>query len=212
MNSLQLRNTARKLIRLADRQDAIQKALATVTEKLNDSLSPEITAREQEVFQLLCENKANKEIGNALNISCRTVKFHVSSLLSKYKVQSRYDLFSKIGRGFKIVLVFIALLSTSMAAQTQPSLTYSCPNGTVGIQWSCAPAVKNIPPPWKFTIGSGALPNWMSLDSNTGVLSGIPSVSFSLNQEPGPPPPTNLNILLAKLRKAGAFKIVKNKA
>jgi DNA-binding CsgD family transcriptional regulator len=37
-------------------------------------------------------NLANKEIGNKLNISERTVKFHVSNLLNKFGVRRRADL------------------------------------------------------------------------------------------------------------------------
>ena len=40
----------------------------------------------------LLENLANKEIASKLNISERTVKFHVSNLLSKFGVRRRADL------------------------------------------------------------------------------------------------------------------------
>jgi two-component system nitrate/nitrite response regulator NarL len=51
-----------------------------------------LSRREQEVLNCLLENQANKEIGNKLNISERTVKFHVSNLLSKFGVRRRADL------------------------------------------------------------------------------------------------------------------------
>jgi DNA-binding CsgD family transcriptional regulator len=51
-----------------------------------------VSGREKEVLARLLENKSNKEIANVLNISERTVKFHVSNLLSKYGVQRRADL------------------------------------------------------------------------------------------------------------------------
>ena len=51
-----------------------------------------LSRREQEVLNCLLENLANKEIGNKLNISERTVKFHVSNLLSKFGVRRRADL------------------------------------------------------------------------------------------------------------------------
>jgi DNA-binding CsgD family transcriptional regulator len=44
------------------------------------------------VLDALLENQANKEIANKLNISERTVKFHVSNLLAKFGVQRRNDL------------------------------------------------------------------------------------------------------------------------
>lgn len=51
-----------------------------------------LSRREQEVLEALLENLANKEIANRLNISERTVKFHVSNLLGKFRVQRRHDL------------------------------------------------------------------------------------------------------------------------
>ncbi len=51
-----------------------------------------LSRREQEVLDCLLENLANKEIADRLNISERTVKFHVSNLLSKFGVRRRADL------------------------------------------------------------------------------------------------------------------------
>jgi len=48
--------------------------------------------REQQVLDALLENLANKEIASRLNISERTVKFHVSNLLAKYGLRRRADL------------------------------------------------------------------------------------------------------------------------
>src|SRR4029077_2254623 len=52
----------------------------------------QLSRREQEVLDSLLENLANKEIASKLNISERTVKFHVSNLLSKFGVRRRADL------------------------------------------------------------------------------------------------------------------------
>lgn len=52
----------------------------------------EISRREREVLDLLLDNLCNKEIASKLFISERTVKFHVSNLLSKFGVQRRADL------------------------------------------------------------------------------------------------------------------------
>lgn len=59
-----------------------------------DLLNPEveISRREREVLDLLLENLSNKEIAAKLFVSERTVKFHVSNLLSKFAVQRRSDL------------------------------------------------------------------------------------------------------------------------
>lgn len=51
-----------------------------------------LTQRERQVLDALLENLANKEIAGRLNISERTVKFHVSSLLEKFSVRRRTDL------------------------------------------------------------------------------------------------------------------------
>jgi DNA-binding NarL/FixJ family response regulator len=60
--------------------------------RLKVDSSAELSRREQEVLSSLLENLSNKEIGNKLNISERTVKFHVSNLLSKFGVRRRADL------------------------------------------------------------------------------------------------------------------------
>jgi DNA-binding NarL/FixJ family response regulator len=52
--------------------------------------SPEkLTSRETEVLRLLAQGKSNKEIGAALVIGDKTVKTHVSNILSKLGVPSR---------------------------------------------------------------------------------------------------------------------------
>ena len=54
--------------------------------------SIKLTRREDEVLDGILRSLANKEIASELNLSERTVKFHVSSLLSKFKVRSRMEL------------------------------------------------------------------------------------------------------------------------
>ncbi len=51
-----------------------------------------LSRREKEVLGTVLENLSNKEIAGRLNISERTVKFHVSNLLGKFSVQRRADL------------------------------------------------------------------------------------------------------------------------
>ena len=60
--------------------------------RLKVDAAADLSRREQEVLNSLLENLANKEIGNKLNISERTVKFHVSNLLNKFGVRRRADL------------------------------------------------------------------------------------------------------------------------
>lgn len=52
------------------------------------SLSP----RQSEILHSVIRNQANKEIASKLNITVRTVKFHISSLLSKFGVDNRAEL------------------------------------------------------------------------------------------------------------------------
>jgi DNA-binding NarL/FixJ family response regulator len=52
----------------------------------------DISRREHEIIENLLLNLSNKEIASRLNISERTVKFHVSNLLVKFNVQRRADL------------------------------------------------------------------------------------------------------------------------
>jgi DNA-binding CsgD family transcriptional regulator len=54
--------------------------------------SIKLTRREEEVLGGVMRSLANKEIASALNLSERTVKFHVSSLLAKFGVRGRMEL------------------------------------------------------------------------------------------------------------------------
>lgn len=53
-----------------------------------ETLSP----RQKEILHSVLCNRANKEIASKLNITVRTVKFHISSLLNKFGVDNRIDL------------------------------------------------------------------------------------------------------------------------
>jgi DNA-binding CsgD family transcriptional regulator len=59
------------------------------------SCSVDLSPRENEVLRELLHHRLNKEIADRLRISVRTVKFHVSSLLAKFGVGSRWDLIQK---------------------------------------------------------------------------------------------------------------------
>jgi DNA-binding NarL/FixJ family response regulator len=65
---------------------------STRTRRLKVESSADLSRREREVLDALLENLANKEIASRLNISERTVKFHVSNLLNKFGVRRRADL------------------------------------------------------------------------------------------------------------------------
>ena len=57
-----------------------------------------ITRREEEVLSGLMQGLANKEIAANLYLSERTVKFHVSSLLAKFRVRGRMELVREASR------------------------------------------------------------------------------------------------------------------
>ena len=50
-----------------------------------------LTRREQEVFDLICEGRNNKEIASALFLSTATVKVHVRNILKKLGVRTRTE-------------------------------------------------------------------------------------------------------------------------
>ena len=60
--------------------------------------SVKLTRREDEVLGGIMRSLANKEIAANLNLSERTVKFHVSSLLAKFRVRGRLELVREASR------------------------------------------------------------------------------------------------------------------
>jgi DNA-binding CsgD family transcriptional regulator len=56
------------------------------------SNATQLSPRQQQILQSVICNRENKEIASKLNITVRTVKFHISSLLSKFGVDNRADL------------------------------------------------------------------------------------------------------------------------
>jgi DNA-binding NarL/FixJ family response regulator len=63
---------------------------------------PTFTARELEVLALLAQGRPNKEIAAALRITERTVKFHVSAILSRLGVTNRTE---AVGRAAQLGLI-----------------------------------------------------------------------------------------------------------
>jgi len=72
--------------------------------KNNDGLVEELTGRECQVLRLVSSGFGNKEIADRLDISEHTVKFHISSILSKLNVASRTEAVSLgIKRGIILI-------------------------------------------------------------------------------------------------------------
>lgn len=59
--------------------------------KVEHTTPVELTKREQQVLTLMADGKSNQAIAEGLYISERTVKFHVSSILSKLEASNRTE-------------------------------------------------------------------------------------------------------------------------
>jgi DNA-binding CsgD family transcriptional regulator len=83
-----------------------QESLEAVAGKVEELLqagrsagsSVKLTPRQEEVLSGVMCRLANKEIASSLNLSERTVKFHVSSLLAKFRVCGRMELTLEVTR------------------------------------------------------------------------------------------------------------------
>jgi DNA-binding NarL/FixJ family response regulator len=84
--------------------DFVSSILKTSPHPRLERSAVDLSRRESEVLEALLNNRSNKEIANHLSISERTVKFHVSNVLRKFRVGRRADLI---------------LLGTQMASQQQ---------------------------------------------------------------------------------------------
>ncbi|MFT9598520.1 response regulator transcription factor [Mesobacillus sp.] len=65
------------------------KMMMKMRQKNNVELHEELTEREMEVLKLIAEGKTNQDIADELFIALKTVKTHVSNILSKLQVQDR---------------------------------------------------------------------------------------------------------------------------
>jgi DNA-binding CsgD family transcriptional regulator len=65
---------------------------------------PRLSNREWDVLRLLLQGKSNKQIASVLDISVRTVEFHLKNIYAKFQVRSRVELILNLGNatgGFK---------------------------------------------------------------------------------------------------------------
>ena len=87
------------------------KAAARLMQAVSAPESPvDLTERETEVLRLMAQGQSNKQIARSLQISEKTVKTHVSNILSKLGVQSRTQA--------TLYAIRIGLVSASPADQT----------------------------------------------------------------------------------------------
>ena len=77
-------------------EDFARRLLARAHELLEAARAAVVPAslslRQKEILHAVIRNRANKEIAAQLNITVRTVKFHISALLKKFGVSNRADL------------------------------------------------------------------------------------------------------------------------
>jgi DNA-binding CsgD family transcriptional regulator len=87
-----------------------------------------LSPREREVLECVLRNLSNKEIGARLNVSERTVKYHVSALLAKFNVRDRVSLMREATSGLRTspfsssvdTLFGFPVSAQSEAAETTP--------------------------------------------------------------------------------------------
>jgi DNA-binding CsgD family transcriptional regulator len=73
-------------------EQLVRRAEALLKEGRAVACPASLSERQREVLDSVIDNRANKEIASKLNITVRTVKFHISTLLSKFGVESRTEL------------------------------------------------------------------------------------------------------------------------
>jgi DNA-binding CsgD family transcriptional regulator len=87
------------MVMVGTNQDLIEslgaRARKIIRACLLDTGSVHLSHRQQEVLRAILQGLTNKEIASKLNISERTIKFHVSLLLQKFGVENRLGLMRK---------------------------------------------------------------------------------------------------------------------
>lgn len=69
--------------------EVTEKVMSRMKKNQNKALHDDLTNREMEVLLLMASGKSNQEIADDLFIALKTVKVHVSNILSKLEVQDR---------------------------------------------------------------------------------------------------------------------------
>lgn len=92
LKTSQANEIAASVRKIAEGQDVISDSVRTkIYEKKHaqPELHEELTARESEVLKEIAKGLSNQEIADELYISLKTVKTHVSNILSKLQVEDR---------------------------------------------------------------------------------------------------------------------------
>lgn len=87
-----------------------------------------LSAREQQVLDLLLQGNSNKLIAHTLGISIRTVEFHLKNVYAKYQVNTRLELVLKLTKvrddlpGFSTVVFSDAFVENKQKSKTNEDL------------------------------------------------------------------------------------------
>lgn len=93
-----------------------------------------LTRREEEVLAGVSDSLSNKEIASNLNLSERTVKFHVSSLLAKFQVRGRMELVREAGRhAMGVVPQPMPMAGRDARSFAPPIKSYPAPRRTAAV-------------------------------------------------------------------------------
>jgi NarL family two-component system response regulator YdfI len=84
--------------------EQLEMLLPAAADDVHDDLVEPLTARESQVLELLAQGLSNKQISTALQVSEHTVKFHVSSIITKLGVAGRTE---AVTRGLREGLILL---------------------------------------------------------------------------------------------------------
>ncbi len=98
-------------------QRLIARAKELLAEGRSASSATQLSPRQQQILHSVICNRENKEIASKLNITVRTVKFHISSLLSKFGVDNRADLARRAASMMRSPVLADGYMSPSSAAE-----------------------------------------------------------------------------------------------
>jgi DNA-binding NarL/FixJ family response regulator len=69
----------------------LMRSAPAVRETANEIRLPHLTPREQQILSILAQGRSNKEIGNKLELSEKTIKHHLTNILQKLRVRNRVE-------------------------------------------------------------------------------------------------------------------------
>ena len=92
-----------------------------------------LTRREEEVLAGVSDSLSNKEIASNLNLSERTVKFHVSALLAKFQVRGRMELVREAARTAMIAPQPVSVPGRDPRSFAPPIKSYPAPRRTAAV-------------------------------------------------------------------------------